>query len=423
MTILKNYKSSFILLGGMIVGSIIGVIMGPKATMFMPIATIFLNLLYCCIVPMIFTSLVSAIANMESTKKLGKILGLMLGLFIGTGILAAVYMLAVTILFNPAKGVQLDLKETIEAGKASTDFLGMLTVDDFNLLWSRQNLMALIIFTILFGVATSSLGEKSKSVVLFFDSLSAVIIKLVGYVMRLAPLGLGAFFASLIGEQGSQIAGPLSRALIIFLFASIGYYFISNTLFAFIGGGKNGVSAFWKYILPPSLTALGTCSSAATIPTNLIAGEQIGLSKEINNLVVPMGANLHKDGAVLIQILKIVFMCEIFDINILEPRNFITAIVISVLASCVMGAIPAGGYTGEIFIMSAFGLPEVAMPIMILIGTITDAPATAINSTGDIGVGMIISRFIEGKNWMTKKTTSDLTPEHITQTSSPIETI
>lgn len=405
MKLLKNYKSSFILLGGMIAGSIIGAIMGPKASMFMPVANLFLNLLYCCIVPMIFTSLVSAIANMKSTKKLGKILGMMLGLFIATGIIAAVYMLVVTVVLNPAKGVNMNFTEVMDSGSANADFFAMLTVDDFNLLWSRQNLMALIIFTMIFGIATSALGEKGKPVVEFFDALSAVIIKVVGYVMYLAPLGLGAFFASLIGEQGAQIAGPLSRALIIFLFASVVYYFVSNTLFAFIGAGREGVAAFWKHIVPPSLTALGTCSSAATIPTNLIAGKNIGLSDEINNLVVPMGANLHKDGAVLIQILKIVFMCEVFDVNILEPRNFITAIAISVLASCVMGAIPAGGYTGEIFIMSAFGFPAVAMPIMVLIGTITDAPATAINSTGDVGVGMIISRMIDGKGWLKKNQT------------------
>lgn len=410
MTLLKNYKSSFILLGGMVTGSIVGAIMGPKATMFMPLATLFLNLLYCCIVPMIFTSLVSAIANMQSTKKLGKILGIMLGLFILTGIIAAVYMLIVTIALNPAKGVNLNLTETMESGSANANFFGMLTVDDFNLLWSRQNLMALIVFTMIFGIATASLGEKAKPVVAFFDALSAVIIKVVGYVMYLAPLGLGAFFASLIGEQGSQIAGPLSRALIIFLLASVLYYFVSNTIFAFIGGGKEGLATFWKHIIPPSLTALGTCSSAATIPTNIIAGKNIGLSNEINNLVIPMGANLHKDGAVLIQILKIVFMCEIFGINILEPRNLITAIAISVLASCVMGAIPAGGYTGEIFIMLAFGFPAVAMPIMVLIGTITDAPATAINSTGDVGIGMIISRMIEGKSWMTTNKTTEEDP-------------
>lgn len=402
MSILKNYKSSFILLFGIVMGSIIGAVMGPKASMLTPIAELFLNLLYCCIVPMIFTSLVSAIANMKSTKQLGKILGTMLFLFIVTGIIAAIYMIVVCVILDPSKGANIQLNQTIESGKATTNFVSMLTVNDFNLLWSRQNLMALIIFTIIFGIATSSLGEKASSVIQFFDQLSKVIMKIVGYVMYLAPIGLGAFFATLVGEQGAQIVGPLSRSLVIFIGASLVYYLISNTVLAFLSAGHDGVKVFWKHIMPPTLTSLGTCSSAAAIPTNLIAGQEIGLSDEINNIAVPMGANLHKDGAVLIQILKIVFMCKIFDVNILEPKNFITAVMVSVLASCVMGAIPAGGYTGEIFIVSAFGFPEVSIPLMVLIGTITDAPATAINTTGDVGVAMLIERMINGKDWMKK---------------------
>lgn len=157
---------------------------------------------------------------------------------------------------------------------------------------------------------------------------------------------------------------------------------------------------FWKNIIPSTLTSLGTCSSAAAIPSNFIAAKKIGVPDDIANITIPMGANLHKDGAVLIQILKIVFMCSIFNINILEPGNLITAIMVSVVASCVMGAIPGGGYVGEIFIVSAFGFPEVAIPIMVLIGTITDAPATAINATGDVGAAMVVSRVVEGKDWI-----------------------
>lgn len=403
MKVLKNYRFSFILLGGMLIGALIGGFMGEKAMVLTPIADIFLNLLYCCVVPMIFVSLVSAIANMESTKKLGKILGIMLALFIITGIVAAIYMLIVCILFDPAKGTNIAMTETIQETAQNSNFLSMFTVNDFPLLWSRQNLMALIVFSIIFGVATVSVGEKAKPVIAFFDGLTEIIMKIVGYVMLLAPIGLGAFFATLIGQYGSQIAGPLSRSLVIFVIASVVYYFISNTILALIGGGIEGVRVLWRNIIPPTLTALGTCSSAATIPSNLIAAKEIDIPEEIKNITVPMGANLHKDGAVLIQIIKIAFMCTVFNINLLEPKNLLTAIIISVLASCVMGAIPAGGYAGEIFIVSAFGFPAVSIPIMVLIGTITDAPATAINSTGDIGVAMIVSRIIEGKDWLVKK--------------------
>lgn len=403
MKVLKNYKFSFILLGGMLIGAIIGAILGERAVVLTPIADIFLNLLYCCVVPMIFVSLVSAISNMESTKKLGKILGIMLSMFIITGVIAAIYMLVMCILFDPAKGTHIAMTETIKESAQNSNFLSMFTVNDFPLLWSRQNLMALIVFSMIFGVATVSVGEKAKPVINFFNGLTEIIMKIVGYVMLLAPVGLGAFFATLIGKYGSQIVGPLSRTLVIFMITAVIYYFISNTLLALIGGGTEGVKILWKKIIPPTLTALGTCSSAAAIPSNLIAASEIDVPEEIKNITIPMGANLHKDGAVLIQIIKIAFMCTVFNVNLLEPKNMFTAIIISVLASCVMGAIPAGGYAGEIFIISAFGFPPVSIPIMVLIGTITDAPATAINSTGDIGVAMVVSRIIEGKDWLSKK--------------------
>lgn len=400
MNILKNYKFSFILILGMLVGSIIGVIFGEKATVLQPIADIFLNLLYCCVVPMIFVSLVYSISNMENTNKLGKVLGIMIVIFLLAETIAAIYMLIITIIFNPAEGANIAMNETINNMTSNSNILAMFTVNDFPLLWSRQNLMALIVFAMLIGIATVKVGEVGKPVVKFFGSLTSIISKVVSYVMYIAPIGLGAFFATLVGQNGAALSGPLSRALIIYFIAAVVFYFLSNTVFAYLAYGIKGVKLFWKYIIPPSLVSLGTCSSAATIPTNLIAGKNIGIPDDINDLTIPMGCNLHKSGATLITILKITFMCSMFNINILEPQNIITAILVSVLASSVMGAIPAGGYVGEIFIISAFNFPTESIPIMVLIGTITDAPATAINATNDVGAGMLLARIFKGKNWI-----------------------
>ncbi|MEI0592661.1 dicarboxylate/amino acid:cation symporter [Brachyspira pilosicoli] len=400
MNILKNYKFSFILILGMLVGSIIGVIFGEKATVLQPIADIFLNLLYCCVVPMIFVSLVYSISNMENTNKLGKVLGIMIVIFLLAETIAAIYMLIITIIFNPAEGANIAMNETINNMTSNSNILAMFTVNDFPLLWSRQNLMALIVFAMLIGIATVKVGEVGKPVVKFFGSLTSIISKVVSYVMYIAPIGLGAFFATLVGQNGAALSGPLSRALIIYFIAAVVFYFLSNTVFAYLAYGIKGVKLFWKYIIPPSLVSLGTCSSAATIPTNLIAGKNIGIPDDINDLTIPMGCNLHKSGATLITILKITFMCSMFNINILEPQNIITAILVSVLASSVMGAIPAGGYVGEIFIISAFNFPPESIPIMVLIGTITDAAATAINATNDVGAGMLLARIFKGKNWI-----------------------
>ena len=403
MSILKNYKSSILLLAAILVGSIIGAIMGESASFFQPLADLFLNLLYCIVVPMIFVSLVSAISKMTDLVKLGKILSIMIGLFILTGIITAVYMGVFVTALDPTKGTNLVMNEVVDNLSASNNYLAMFTVNDFYQLMSRKNLMALIVFSIGTGVAIASMKNKTQMVIDFFDQMLAVIMKLVGFIMKLAPLGLGAFFATLVGKYGSSIAGPLSRSIIIYMVAAVVFYFLSNSIFAWIGAGHKGFKAYWKNILPPTLTSLGTCSSAASIPTNLVASNNIGISEEITDLTIPLGANLHKDGAVLIQILKIAFMCNIYGMNFMSPSIFLTAVCVSVLASCVMGAIPAGGYVGEIFIVSAFGFPPESIPIMVLIGTITDAPATAINVTGDVGVAMVLNRIMDGKNWLKNK--------------------
>lgn len=403
MTFIKSNKSSFILLGSMILGSVLGLVWGPGAKVLTPIADIFLNLLYCCVVPMIFVSLVSSVASMENLRKLGKLLGIMMLVFVATQVFASLYMGLVCGVFDPAKGATIAMTEEVTDLTSNSNFLAMFTVSDFSLLWSRKNLMALIVFALITGVALVAIGEKGKKLTALFEEGTALIMKMVKYVMYLAPIGLGAFFATLVGEYGSELTGPLARAIVIYCIAAVAYYFLSNLLFAGIGGGKEGILRYLRFCVPPTLTSLGTCSSAASIPVTLVAADEMGISPEVRDLCVPMGANLHKDGACLITILKIAFMCSIFGVNFLDPKVFLTAIMVSTLASMVMGAIPAGGYVGEIFIISAFNFPAVSIPIMVLIGTITDAPATAINVTGDLSCAMIVERFINGKNWLKNK--------------------
>ena len=402
----NTYKSSVLLLGAMVVGGLVGFFWGEGAKVLQPVADIFLNLLYCCVVPLIFCSLTAAIAKMENLVKLRKILIIFLSGTILTGVISCLFMVAAVLMFDPAKGAVMDITQEIENVSGSMDILGMFTVKDFPLLFSRSNLMALIVFTIIFAIAIIITGEKGKPVLKLMECMSDIIVNVIGIVMKIAPLGLGCYFAILIGEYGNQVIGPLSRTILIYCVVSLIYFIVSQTAMAYIGAGPKGVKRWWQTALPPTLTALGTCSSAATLPVNMIQGKKLGLPDDIADITIPLGANLHKDGACIIQIIKVAFLCSMFGIPYATPRNIIMSIVVAVVSSVVMGGIPAGGYVAEIFIISAFGFPTVSIPIMVLIGTITDAPATAINVTGDTGLAMVIARLVEGKGWM-KDTAAD----------------
>lgn len=366
----NTYKSSFILLASMVVGGGVGLFWGEGASILQPVADTFLNLLYCCVVPLIFCSLTAAISKMEDLAKLKKIMIAFLAGTIITGVIACLFMMLPALIFDPGKGAVLDLTEDVADASGSMNFLGMFTVGDFPILFSKANLMALIVFTVIFSIAVILAGEKGKPIVHAMDCMTEVIVKVIGIVMYLVVV--------------------------------LVYYVFSQTAMAYIGAGTQGVKAWWKGATTPTLTALGTCSSAATLPLNLMHAKEIGIPDEIADISVPLGANLHKDGACIIQILKISLLCSAFGINYATPRNLIMSVVVAVIASVVMGGIPAGGYVAEIFIISVFGFPTVSIPIMVLIGTITDAPATAINVTGDTGLAMVIARVVEGKDWMKK---------------------
>ncbi len=398
----KSYGSSMILLGAMFVGGIVGFIWGEGASILQPIADLFLHLLYCCVVPLIFCSLTAAIAKMTDLSKLRKILVyFLIGTFV-TGIISCLFMVIPCLFIDTAAGVTLDMAEEVENLSGSMNILGMFTVSDFPELFSRSNLMALIVFTMMFAIAIIMGGEKTKPIVGAMEAMTEAIVKLIGIVMKMAPLGLGCYFAILIGQYGSEVVGPLGKAIILYVVVSIVYFIVSQTVFAYIGAGMDGVKAWWKTCVPPALTALGTCSSAASLPVNLQQGKELGIPDEIGDLVIPLGASLHKDGACIIQIIKVAFLCSVFGMEYGTLENIVLSIFVAVISSIVMGGIPAGGYVAEIFIVSAFGFPTVSIPIMVLIGTITDAPATVINVTGDTGFAMVIARLVEGKDWFKK---------------------
>ncbi len=400
----KNYRFPIILLLSITIGSIIGIIFGEKATVLKPFGDVFLNLMFTVVTPLVFVTIASAVGNMVNMKRLGKIISNTFLTFVVTGLIASIIILIIVKLFPPAAGVNLalDASMELETVKFSDQVVKALTVNDFSGLLSRSNMLPLIVFSIIFGYCVSSIGGENNIIARGLEAMTKVMMKFVGIIMWYAPIGLGAYFASLIGEFGPQLLGAYARAMIIYYPLCIAYFFIAFYGYAYYAGGKLGVKTFFKNILEPAITSIATQSSIASLPVNLDATERMGVPKDIREIVLPIGATMHMDGTVISSILKISFLFGIFGQEFAGAGTYITAIAISVMGGVVMSGVPGGGLIGEMLIVSLFGFPPEAFPIIATIGFLVDPPATCINCTGDAVTSMIVTRLVEGKDWMKK---------------------
>ena len=402
MAFLRAYRFPLILLAAMALGSVIGFVLGPKSAVLKPLGDIFLNLMFVIVVPLVFVTISSSIANMSSLKRLGKIVGWMLLIFVVTGVVSSLLMLGAVKMFNPAEGVNIALEEPEEQEEITLgeQLVQTVTAPDFRDLLSKERMLALILMAALFGIAVSQAGEKGEMVARGLSALSEVLIKLVGIILWYAPIGLGAYFAALVGEFGPQLVGSYARAVAVYYPVALLYFAVFFTLYAFLAAGGQGVRRFWSAIPSPAVTALATGSSVATIPTNLTAAAKLGVKKDVRDVVIPLGATIHMDGSCISAILKISFLFGLFNIPFEGIDTYLTAILIAVLSGVVMSGVTGGGFIGEMLIVTLYGFPVEALPILAVIGTLVDPPATMVNASGDTVASMLISRFTEGKEWM-----------------------
>ncbi len=402
-SIWEAYKFSIILIGAIIIGSFLGIHMGAKATMFKPLGDLFINGMFMLVVPLVFITISGSISAMSDMKRLGKILRTMLITFILTGALAFVYVFITVKILPPAKGVALAIPAAAELQSFSTgdQIVKALTVTDFPELISRKNMLPLIIFSIVFGMCVNMIGEKGRIIAKGLDALSDVFIKMVGLLMYYAPIGLGAYFAALVGEHGKELLGSYARACAIYYPLCLVYMFTAFPLYAWISAGKEGVKSL-KYVISPAVTAVATQSSIATLPVNLEACSKIGVPKDIREIILPIGATAHMDGTVLSSILKISFLFGIFQVPFEGIGTYASALFLSIAGGVVMSGVPGGGLIGEMFIVTMYGFPAEAFPIIATIGYLVDPFATMINASGDTIASMLVTRVVEGKDWIKK---------------------
>jgi Na+/H+-dicarboxylate symporter len=402
---LKNYTGIIWLITGIIIGCIAGMLLGPKAAVLKPIGDIFLNLLFVAVIPLVFFAITSAIAGIEGAQKLNRVMAIMAGVFLGTVLVAALLTMAAVMLFPLHQQVNLTANAAVQAGSqklSGEQVTQLFTTGEFYQLLSRKNMLAMIIFAILTGFGTLHAGEKGKAFAQFLTAGNEVFKNVFGLIMKLGPLGLGAYFAYQVAVFGPSLFGTYGHTLGIGYGVSLFYYAVFFSIYAFIAGGIKGIKRYWQNNIIPSATAVGTCSSIATIPANLKAAKGMGISTVVANITIPLGGTLHKDGSSVSSILKIAVVFAMFGKSFNSAEVILLALGMTVLVSIVEGGIPNGGYVGEMLFISAYGFPPEALPPAIIIGTLIDPVATLLNATGDTVAAMLVNRFVEGRGWINR---------------------
>ena len=391
----KNYRFPIILLSSIIIGCILGIILKEDAVYLKPVGTIFINMLYVVVVPLVFFTISSSISSIKSLRKLGKIFRVMFIVFIITSSIAALFMLIGVKIIEPVGNINIvmenGVKESIDLGSKIVE---MITVSDFYQILSKNSMLPLIIFSIIFGFAVGMLKEGKEKVSKALSYISNIMMNVIKIVMYYAPIGLCAYFAALVGEYGKEIIGSYARSMIFYYIMAVVYYIVFYTVYSYIARGKKGVKDFFKHIFTPTVTSLGTCSSLASLPSNIDAANKLKIDDDVSRTTLPIGATMHMEGSSMASILKIAFLFGIFGKSFTGIDTYLIAILIAVLSGVVMSGIPGGGLIGEMLIVSLYGFPLEAFPIIATIGWIVDPPATTLNVVGDISSSMLIEKHV-----------------------------
>lgn len=381
---MKPYLYPLFLLSSIILGGLTGLFAPEILPYIKPIGTIFLNLILTSVVPLVFFCVASSITKFESQHAFVKTLTTSISLFIGLGLLAASYMLILVLLFPP--GVSLSVPSLAAPTHPTIHPLDALptlfTVSRFSLLFTNEHLLALLVFAILVGVA----AKKTQSQHEFTHFLHAgehVFLQVFQLIMTLAPVGFFAYFAGIVHELGPQLMKNYLHVTCLYYLGSLFYLVVCLSAYVYLAGGKKILRTYWKYLLLPAVTAIATCSSAASIPANYIALKKMKVPDQLAETMLPLGTILHKQGSIMGGVIKIAFLYSLFHLPFTGITTLVSAIGVSFLVGTVMGAIPSGGLLGELLILQVYGFDPNALFMIAAISILIDAPATLLNVIGN----------------------------------------
>lgn len=355
----------------------------------------FLKAIMMLVVPLVFISLVNGAASMGDIKKLGRIGVKTVLFYLATTAIAISIALSLSTVFKPGVGLNLsssNLSEvTIKEATPLVEVILDMIPNNPIASMANGNMLQIIVFAMLIGVGLSTLGEKTKMITNLFQQLNDLIMKIVDFVMIIAPIGVFGLIARTFATQGFDAMIPLikymSLVLICLLIHATIVYGGLLKLFTRLSPIK-----FFKKFFPAISVAFSTSSSSATLPVSMeIAEENLGISKDVASFTLPLGATINMDGTAIMQGVATVFIAQIYGVD-LTLSSFLTVILTATLASIGTAGVPGVGMIMLSMVLQSVGLPVEGIALIMGIDRILDMARTSVNITGDAVCTMIVAK-------------------------------
>lgn len=389
----KNMSLANKTLVAMILGAVAGFIVGPKIVAIQVIGDIFLRMLQMAIVPLIFFSVTAAIANMGDLRKLGRLGLKLVVLFMGTTLASTTIGLIVARVFRPGQGLVLKDLPPVKALAESPSVTGvLLNIFPTNIMqaMSEANILQVIVFAIFSGIAILLLNESDQTrVTSLLGTLFRFIMRILNIVMEFSPYGVFALMAVTAGKYGASVIGPLTQFIVVIyvglaihvvvVYFGLYYFFTRQNPFSFF----KRISAIW-------ITSFTTCSTKATMPVSMrVCEEELGVSKDVVGLTIPLGASMNMDGNGLWYGVVAIFVSQLVGIDISLSQQVI-AVLLGVLMTLGSPGIPGGIFVATTIFLKTLGLPLEVIGLLAGIFRIMDMGITTTNVVGTVVVASIL---------------------------------
>lgn len=351
-----------------------------------PLGTIFLNLIKTIVVPLVLFSITQGILSLKDIRKIGTIGGKTIAFYLCTTALAVTFGLLAANVLQVGSGYMLDsaslpaAQPTAEHPSLMDTFVGLFPSNFIDPMLNAAMLQVIVI-ALLFGFGILATGEKGRAAADFVESMSEVCIKIMGFIIRLSPIGVFALITPVVAQNGLAVLTPLLKLVgVAYLASALHILFVYSA--AVRGFAGMNPLKFFRGMSPAMLFAFSSASSIGTLPFNLDCTEKLGADKEVASFVLPLGATINMDGTAIYQGVCAVFIAQIFGID-LSAGQQLMIILTATLASVGTAGVPGSGVIMLTMVLQSVGLPLEGIGLIAGVDRILDMARTTVNITGD----------------------------------------